>query len=61
MSTKRKVLFSTLLIVAIITSMVISLGVLVRPTYEYDVDKETGAVTFSGYNGNDSITELTVD
>ena len=50
MSTKRKILFSTLLIVAIVTSMVISLGVLVRPTYEYETDKATGAVTFSGYN-----------
>ena len=61
MSTKRKVLFSTLLIVAIVASMVISLGVLVRPTYEYDVDKETGAVTFSGYNGNANIKVLTVE
>lgn len=61
MSTKRKVLFSTLLIVAIVASMVISLGVLVRPTYEYEVDKETGAVTFSGYNGHAGITELTVE
>ena len=61
MSTQRKILFSALLIVAIVTSMVISLGVLVRPTYEYDVDKATGALTFSGYNGNANITELTVE
>ena len=61
MSTKQKILFSTLLIVAIITSTAISLGVLVRPTYEYDVDKATGAVTFSGYNGNANITKLTVE
>ena len=61
MSTKRKVLFSTLLIAAIVTSMVISLGVLVRPTYEYDTDKGTGTVTFSGYNGNANITKLTVE
>lgn len=61
MSTKRKVLFSTLLIVAIVTSMVISLGVLVRPTYEYDTDKETGEIVFSGYLGNSGITELTVE
>ena len=61
MSLKRKILFSALLIVAIVTSMVISLGVLVRPTYEYDVDKETGALTFSAYNGNAGITSLTVE
>ena len=61
MSTKRKILFSTLLIAALVASMAISLGVLVRPTYEYDVDKETGALTFSGYNGNSGITELTVE
>ena len=61
MSTKRKILFSTLLIVAIVSSMVISLGVLVRPTYEYSVDKETGAITFSGYNGNAEITDLTIE
>ena len=61
MSTQRKVLFSTLLIVAIFTSMVISLGVLVRPTYEYDTDRETGEITFSGYNGNANLTELTVE
>ena len=61
MSTKRKILFSVLLIAAIVTSMVISLGVLVRPTYEYDVDKTTGAITFSGYNGNANITDLTVE
>ena len=61
MSTKRKILFSLLLITAIVTSMVISLGVLVRPTYEYKTDKATGAVTFSGYNGNSGITELTID
>ena len=61
MSTKRKVLFSTLLIVAIVASMVISLGVLVRPTYEYDTDKETGETVFSGFLGNAGITELTVE
>ena len=61
MSTKRKILFSTLLIAAIVTSMAISLGVLVRPTYEYDTDKETGEITFSGYNGNANITALTVE
>ena len=60
MSTKRKILFSVLLIVAIVTSMVISLGVLVRPTYEYTEDKATGKITFSGYNGNERITELTI-
>ena len=61
MSTKRKILFSALLIVALVASMAISLGVLVRPTYEYEVDKTTGAITFSGYNGNDGITKLTVE
>ena len=61
MSTKRKVLFSAFLIVAIVASMVISLGVLVRPTYEYDTDKETGETVFSGYLGNAGITELTVE
>ena len=61
MSTKRKILFSTLLIVAIFTSMAISMGVLVRPTYEYTADKETGALTFSGYNGNADITDLVIE
>ena len=61
MSTKRKILFSTLLIAAIVASMVISLGVLVRPTYEYTVDKDSGDITFSGYLGNAEITQLTVE
>ena len=61
MSTKKKILFSAFLIAAIVASMVISLGVLVRPTYEYDTDEETGAVTFRGYNGNEKITELTIE
>ena len=61
MSTKRKILFSALLITAIVASMVISLGLLVRPTYEYRIDGETGEYTFSSYNGNENITELTVD
>ena len=61
MSTKRKILFSALLIAAIVASMVISLGVLVRPTYEYTEDKTTGAITFSGYNGNERITTLTIE
>ena len=61
MSTKRKILFSALLITAIVASMVISLGPLVRPTYEYRSDGETGEYTFSSYNGNENITELTGD
>ena len=61
MSTKRKILFSALLITAITASMIISLGLLVRPTYEYKIDESTGEYTFSGYNGNENLTELTVD
>ena len=61
MSTKRKILFSALLIIAIVTSMVISLGVLVRPTYEYGEDRKNGAITFSGYNGNANITDLAIE
>ena len=61
MSSKRKIIFSALLIVAILAATVISLGVLVRPTYEYDTDKETGEIVFSGYLGNAGITELTVE
>ncbi len=61
MSTKRKILFSALLIIAITASMVISMGILVRPAYEYTTDKQTGEITFSGYNGNANLTQLTVE
>ena len=60
MSTRRKILFSVLLIAAIVASMVVSLGLLSRPTFEYDTDKTTGELVFSGYNGNENFTQITI-
>lgn len=60
MSIKKKILLTLLLVLFVGTSLVTSLNVLSRPTYEFK-ETEDGGWQFEGFNGNAEITELHID